>query len=80
MMLKPGTRLKSAVCDAEVMVIKAGESDDLTCGGVALTEAFVMVRVAWVAGAATLVGAVGLDPPLLPHPRPVHTRATQAKQ
>ena len=38
-MLKPGTRLKSAVCDAEVMVIKAGESDDLTCGGVALAEA-----------------------------------------
>ena len=38
-MLKPGTRLKSAVCDAEVMVIKAGASDDLTCGGVALAEA-----------------------------------------
>ena len=38
-MLKPGTRLKSAVCDAEVMVIKAGESDDLTCGGIALAEA-----------------------------------------
>ena len=38
-MLKPGTRLKSAVCDAEVMVIKPGESDDLTCGGVALAEA-----------------------------------------
>lgn len=38
-MLKPGSRLKSAVCDAEVMVIKAGDSDDLTCGGVALGEA-----------------------------------------
>lgn len=38
-MLKPGTRLKSAVCDAEVMVIKAGESDNLTCGGVAMGEA-----------------------------------------
>ena len=38
-MFKPGTRLKSAVCDAEVMVIKAGESEDLTCGGAALGEA-----------------------------------------
>lgn len=38
-MLKPGIRLKSAVCDAEVMVIKAGESDNLTCGGVAMAEA-----------------------------------------
>ena len=38
-MLKPGTRLKSAVCDAEVMVIKAGESDNLTCGGVVMSDA-----------------------------------------
>ena len=38
-MLKPGTRLKSAVCDAEVMVIKAGETEDLTCGGIAMGEA-----------------------------------------
>ena len=36
--LKPGTRLKSAVCDAEFMIIKAGDSDTLTCGGVALDE------------------------------------------
>ncbi|MBL6688470.1 MAG: hypothetical protein ISP92_09580 [Pseudomonadales bacterium] len=35
--MKPGTRLKSAVCDAEIMVIKMGESDDLTCGGLPLT-------------------------------------------
>ena len=34
--MKPGTRLKSAVCDAEVMIIKIGASEDLTCGGVAL--------------------------------------------
>lgn len=33
MELKAGQRLKSAVCDAEVMVIKATEGDDLTCGG-----------------------------------------------
>ncbi|MEK9818731.1 MAG: hypothetical protein VW443_04060 [Pseudomonadales bacterium] len=32
-MLKPGSRLKSAVCDAEVMVIKAGANDEVTCGG-----------------------------------------------
>jgi hypothetical protein len=37
-MLKPGTRLKSAVCDAEFMIIKAGGSDELTCGGVTLDE------------------------------------------
>ena len=37
-MLKPGTRLKSAVCEAEIMIIKAGDSDELTCGGIALDE------------------------------------------
>ncbi len=31
--LKAGLRLKSAVCDAEVMVVKAGGDDALTCGG-----------------------------------------------
>ncbi len=36
--LKPGTRLKSAVCDAEVMIIKIGESEDLTCGGQPMGE------------------------------------------
>lgn len=34
--LKPGTKLKSAVCDAEIMVIKAGEVGTLTCGGAAM--------------------------------------------
>lgn len=38
-MLKPGLRLKSAVCDAEIMIIKATDGDDLTCGGVAMAEA-----------------------------------------
>lgn len=32
--LKPGLKLKSAVCDAEVMIIKAGSASTLTCGGV----------------------------------------------
>ena len=36
--LKPGLRLKSAVCDTEIMVIKAppGSSVDLRCGGAAM--------------------------------------------
>ena len=33
MELKPGKRLKSVVCGAEIMVIKAADGDDLTCGG-----------------------------------------------
>lgn len=32
--LKPGLKLSSAVCSAEVMVIKAGGDAELTCGGV----------------------------------------------
>lgn len=32
--LKPGLRLKSAVCDAEVMVVKAAGGGSITCGGV----------------------------------------------
>jgi len=36
MELKTGLRLKSAVCDAEIMVIKSTGGDDLTCGGVPL--------------------------------------------
>jgi hypothetical protein len=38
-MFKPGTRLKSAACDAEIMIIKIGESEDLTCGGLPLAAA-----------------------------------------
>lgn len=37
MQLKAGLRLKSSVCDAEVMVIKATDGDDLTCGGAPLS-------------------------------------------
>lgn len=32
--LKPGQKLASAVCAAEVMVIKAANDAELTCGGV----------------------------------------------
>ncbi len=35
MLLKSGARLKSAVCDGEVMIVKAPGGDlELTCGGV----------------------------------------------
>jgi hypothetical protein len=37
--LKAGLRLKSAVCDAEVMIIKAAGSESLTCGGVPMLAA-----------------------------------------
>lgn len=39
MILKPGTRMKSAVCATEVMVIAAPKEDvALTCGGAPLVE------------------------------------------
>jgi len=34
--LKAGTRLQSAVCSTEVMIVKAPEEADLTCGGAPL--------------------------------------------
>ena len=37
MALNPGTKLKSGVCDAEVMVIKSDGIESLTCGGVEMT-------------------------------------------
>ena len=36
--MKPGTRLKSAVCDTEVMVIRCGDGQ-IQCGGAAMVEA-----------------------------------------
>lgn len=39
MQLKTGARLKSAVCDGEVMVVKAPAGEvELTCGGVPMVE------------------------------------------
>ncbi len=36
---KPGTRLKSAVCNSEVMVVLAPATEvELTCGGAAMVE------------------------------------------
>lgn len=36
--MKAGTKLKSAVDDTEVMVIKAPSAGTLSCGGVAMTD------------------------------------------
>jgi hypothetical protein len=36
--MKPGTRLKSAACDTEVMVIRCGEGS-IECGGAPMGEA-----------------------------------------
>jgi hypothetical protein len=35
--MKPGSRLKSAACDTEVVVIRCGEST-IECGGAAMAE------------------------------------------
>jgi hypothetical protein len=35
--MKPGTKLKSAVCDTEVMVVRAGDAT-IECGGLPMTE------------------------------------------
>ncbi|WP_284258189.1 hypothetical protein [Acidocella aquatica] len=37
--MKPGIKLKSAVCDTEVLVIKAGGAGVVSCGGAPLVEA-----------------------------------------
>ena len=36
--MKPGTKLKSAACDTEVMVIRSG-AGAIECGGLAMAEA-----------------------------------------
>ena len=36
--MKPGTRLKSTVCDTEVMVIKGAGDIVVECGGAAMAE------------------------------------------
>jgi len=36
--MKAGTKLKSAVCDAEVMVIKAAADSAFACGGAPMVE------------------------------------------
>ena len=54
--LKAGTRLRSAVCTTEVMVIQAPADDvDVRCGGAPL----VALSTAPAAGAAPAPGAAG---------------------
>jgi len=36
--MKPGTKLKSAVCEAEVMVIRGGAETIVECGGAPMAE------------------------------------------
>lgn len=39
MELRPGIRLKSTVCDTEVIAVKASGDHEVTCGGAAMAEA-----------------------------------------
>ncbi|MGI9622244.1 MAG: hypothetical protein ACR2PK_05345 [Acidimicrobiales bacterium] len=39
MELRPGSRLKSSVCETEVIAIKASGNVDVTCGGAAMVDA-----------------------------------------
>jgi len=44
--MKPGTKLKSAVCDTEVMVIRGGATVIVECGGSPMVEERPAVRAA----------------------------------
>ncbi len=64
--LRPGLRLKSAVCTTEVMVVAAPEAEiEITCGGaplVALGEATQSsVKIAESAAGGTLLGKRYVD-------------------
>ena len=39
MELRPGSRLKSTVCDTEVIAVKGAGDVDVTCGGAPMVEA-----------------------------------------
>ena len=43
--MKPGTRLKSAACDTEVMVIRCGDAA-IECGGAPMGALFFLIVVA----------------------------------
>jgi hypothetical protein len=44
MQIRAGSRLKSAVCDTEIMVVKAPAGEvDVTCGGSSMVEAAATV-------------------------------------
>ena len=59
MKVKPGMRLRSAVCETEVMVTRAPDAElELTCGGVAMADIAGDVPAAEPAGTmgGTLIG------------------------
>lgn len=39
MELRPGSRLKSTVCDTEVIAVKGSGDHDITCGGAPMVDA-----------------------------------------
>lgn len=45
MQLRPGIRLKSTVCDTEVIAVKAAGDAEVTCGGAPMAEAGPDVEV-----------------------------------
>ena len=45
MELRPGIRLKSTVCDTEVIAVKASGDAEVTCGGAPMAEAGPGVEV-----------------------------------
>lgn len=61
MQLKPGSRLKSQVCDTQVVVVKAPKDDiDLRCGGSPMIDAGATpeagLTIAAELGAGSLLG------------------------
>jgi hypothetical protein len=60
--MKPGTRLKSAACDTEVMVIRSGDGT-IECGGAAMAEAkpAELLPLAADFSAGTLMGKRYID-------------------
>jgi len=60
--MKPGTRLKSATCDTEVMVIRSGDGS-IECGGAPMAEAKAadLLPLAADFSAGTLMGKRYVD-------------------
>ncbi|WP_420433557.1 hypothetical protein [Candidatus Poriferisocius sp.] len=58
--LKPGSRLKSLVCDTELIVVKAPDGDvDITCGGAPMADPAEAERNGDVSADATDGTALG---------------------
>ncbi|MDE0116584.1 MAG: hypothetical protein OXT07_08195 [bacterium] len=58
--LKPGSRLKSSVCDTELIVVKAPDGDvDITCGGSPMADPANAERSGEVAAGAADGTALG---------------------